>query len=1156
MRFSPRSRWLLTFALVAMMLHGVAIAGSGQDKKQSKSSVKKTKSSILTPATAPLGGEEKEEMASRRGKKDVGPTNPQEAFLWRMLAWRDENGVIDPEGRTRATKQMAALAQSKKLAPTSYRWLEKGPDNIAGRTRSLIIDPTNPNKMFTGSVGGGIWRSLDAGVTWKAVDDRMASIAIGCMTFDPNDSNTIYAGTGEGYFNGDAIQGAGVLRSRDGGTTWAILPSTSAWSYVNRVAVAPTNSNLILAAKQYGGIYRSTDGGGSWTNVLPAQVGHQVLFDPTSPSKVMATVLDYNFSTGQWFTQASYSTDGGATWTAATGVGAASFSARVEVAYAPSNTQIVYAQVGTSGGRVWKSTNGGQSFAQVTTTGSTGASWYNNAIWVSPTDSNFLVLTGLHTYKSIDGGVTITKISNGYILTQDPHPDVHTITMDPGYNGTSNKRIYVGTDGGFFKTDDITTASQSVGWVPFTPAVRTTQYYGARGDGVSGKIVGGTQDNGSHLLVPGDVNGLLWFGGDGGWSDIDKTDNNYVYGEYIYLQIFRSTTGGGGANWIFNGDGGANFISPLILDPNNPNRLLGGGTALYVSDNVKAAVPTFSNLKANVGSPISAIAVNPGASSTIWVGHNDGRVYRTTNGTAATPTWTAIDNNSGANPLPNRYVGRVTVDPSNINRVWIGLGGFNSDNLWLSTDGGSTWSQRTGTAPNALPSAPIRGVAVHPTNSNIIYVGTEVGLCVSTDGGLNWSAPGQGPGNVSVDEVSFMYNSDKVLVATHGRGVWYLGPVNMSAITGPTSVTRNASFTYTISTDEIAPTGGIPINLTSSDPGITVPPTVVIPERQTTATFTAAVGSTASSTGTITAALDGDTRSITLNVAGLALTGVIINPTKVIGGSAVACFGKAVLSSPAPAGGVTVTLSSLNTSAASVPATVVIGTGKTSENFVITHKKVTSVRDVKIKATYNGVTQTAVLRVQPPQPTKVQITPGTFVGGSAGAVTCTVTVSIPAPAGFSVTLASSDTSLPVPSTLAFAEGATTATFSITDAPVAFQKSVAIKATSGILEQRGYCTMQPPSPVNITFTNNPVKGGSSTDVFGTVTLDVPAPSGGAKVMLSSSLTSAATVPSTVFISAGSTSGTFKVSHKVVTSQKIVTITATYLKRLSRTLTINP
>jgi hypothetical protein len=1138
------------------MLLGVAIASGGQDKKQSKSSVKKSSTSILTKATAPLGGEEEEKMVSRRGKKNVGPTNPHEAFLWRMLAWRDENGVIDPEGRSRAVKQMSALAQSKKLAPTSYRWLEKGPDNIAGRTRSLIIDPTNSNKMFTGSVGGGIWKSTDAGTTWKVVDDRMASIAIGCMTFDPNDVNTIYAGTGEGFFNSDAIRGAGVLRSRDGGATWAILPSTSAWSYVNRIAVAPTNSNVILAAKQSGGIYRSTDGGGTWTNVLPAQVGHQVMFDPTSATKVMATVLDYNFSTGQWFTQASYSVDGGATWTAATGVGTTDFNARVEVAYAPSNTQIVYAHVGTSGGRVWKSTNGGQSFASVTTTGSTSASWYANGIWVSPTDPNFLVLTGLHVYKSTDGGVTISQIGNGYILTQQPHPDIHSITMDPGFNGTTNKRIYVGTDGGYFKADDISTASQAAGWVSFTPAVRTTQYYGARGDGVTGKIVGGTQDNGTHSMVPGSVNGTLWFGGDGGWSDIDRTDNNYVYGEYIYLQIFRSTTGGGGANWIFNGDGGANFIAPLILDPNNPNRLLGGGSALYVSDNVKAAVPTFSNLKASVGSPVSAIAVNPGASGTVWVGHNDGRVYRTTNGTAAAPTWTAIDNNAGSNPFPNRYVGRVTVDPSNTNRVWVGLGGFNNNNLWLSTDGGTTWAQRTGTNPNALPSAPIRGIAVHPTNSNIIYVGTEVGLCVSTDGGLNWSTPGQGPGNVSVDEVSFMYNSNKVLLATHGRGVWFLGPVTMSAITGPTSVTRNATFTYAISTDEIAPTGGIPINLSSSDPAITVPPTVVIPERQTSATFTATVGSAASSTGTITAALDGDTRSITLNVAGLALTGVIINPTKVIGGSAVACIGKAVLSSPAPAGGVTVTLSSLIPGAASVPASVVIGTGKTNENFVITHKKVTSVQDVKIKATYNGVTQSSVLRVQPAQPTKVQITPSTFVGGSAASVTCTVTISIPAPAGFSLKLASSDAALPVPATLAFTEGATTATFTITDAPVTFQKSVAIKATSGVLEQRGYCTMQPASPVSLTFSSNPVKGGSGTVVTGTVSLDVPAPAGGARVMLSSSLTSAATVPSAITIPAGSTSGTFTVTHKGVTSQKIVTITATYFKRLTNTITINP
>jgi len=165
---------------------------------------------------------------------------------------------------------------------------------------------------------------------------------------------------------------------------------------------------------------------------------------------------------------------------------------------------------------------------------------------------------------------------------------------------------------------------------------------------------------------------------------------------------------------------------------------------------------------------ISAIAVAPGNSNIVWVGHNNGYVYSTTNGTATSPTWTAVDTN--ALTLPNRYVTRITIDPHNHNTVYVAFGGFSSDNLWKSTDGGATWADTIGTGLTALPDAPVRDLDIHPDNSNWLYASTEVGIFTSEDGGATWKLPHDGPANVSVDE-SFWMDRDLIAV-THGLGVF------------------------------------------------------------------------------------------------------------------------------------------------------------------------------------------------------------------------------------------------------------------------------------------------------------------------------------------------------------------------------------------------
>ncbi len=705
------------------------------------------------------------------------PGGPEGARLWRLQRFQDENGVFDPAAVSLARAERDANAAHHDAIDNAgigrFGWVERGPNNIGGRTRSLVIDPANPQHMWAGAVGGGIWRSTNAGVSWAPVNDRMSNLAVCSLALVPGTPNTLYAGTGEGFYNGDAVVGNGVYKSTDGGTTFTKLAATASWSYVNRIVVSQSNPLIVLAAtRSPGGIHRSTDGGVTWTLVRSATACMQVAFDPNDAQKCIADI--YESSVHRVVT----STNAGASWTnAVTGLTSQSgTSGRIELCYANSVPGMVYASCGTGGGLIWRSTDGGANWTQQTTGTGSGAAWYYNTLWVDPTDANFLVTGAYHLYKSTDGGVTLTQISNGYINTTAPHPDQHQVIADPGFNGTTNLRVYSTNDGGIYTTSNVRTVTSSSGWARREQSYRASQFYGAAGDGPSGRITGGTQDNGHLTLQSGTNTAQLTYGGDGGFAAIDKDDPNYIYGEYVYAQVHRSSNGGASASYI---DGGiteagsaANFIAPFVLDPNAPTRLLVGAASLWQTTNARAATVAWTAIKPSIGSNISAIAVAPGNPDIVWVGHNNGHVYKTADGTAAVPTWTAVDNNGGTNPLPNRYIGRIVIDHGNPQIVGIGLGGFHGDNLRKTTNGGPTWTDLTGAGVTGLPSAPVNGVAQHPQLASHLYVATEVGIFASADGGATWSTGNDGPADASVDEVVFMHDSTTLLAATHGRGLW------------------------------------------------------------------------------------------------------------------------------------------------------------------------------------------------------------------------------------------------------------------------------------------------------------------------------------------------------------------------------------------------
>jgi len=1146
-RFMPIKKLLPQLCL--LLAAAFAVAG-GQDKKVPTA----PKAKILTKKAVPVAKEASKtdrmkaliaaaKKQTTRKRAMPKATGAMEAAQWRALAWRSDDGKIRPDGMMKARAQIAEMNFRSRFSGESELWVERGPDNVPGRTRALVISPADRNVMWTGAVGGGIWKTTDGGANWTNLGDKIENLAICFMAIDPANPNILYAGTGEGYFNGDAIQGSGILKSVDGGTTWNMIPGTSQFAGVNRIAISPTDSNRILISVQYGGLFRSTNGGTSFTKVQDSQVGMMVTFHPTDGNKAVATFLDYSFSTGQWFHRAMFSTNGGANWTESAGLRFNGFGSRIELAYAKSNPDVIFANAAVDG-KIYRSTDGGATFSVRTTSGSVNSNWYNNAIWVDPTNENVIVVSGTETFRSTNGGTSLTQIGEGYIQTNTPHPDNHSITADPGFDGVNNRRVYICTDGGVYRTDNIYSASKTTGWSWPSKKVRTSQFYGAAGDGATGKIVGGTQDNGTHLLTRASLDTDWIFGGDGGWCAIDPTDNNYQYGEYIFLRIFRTTNGGGNANYITSGLGdagnSANFIAPFVLDPNNVNRMFAGGASLWRSNNLKAGTPTWTQIMSPLTDYISAVAVAPGNSEVVWVGCNDGKVRKTSNA-LGTPTWTAIAG------LPNRYVGRIMIDPTDSNKVTIGFGGFEANNLWQTTNGGTTWTSISGAGATALPSAPIRGIARHPDNANVIYVGTEVGILKTSNNGASWSSVADGPVNVSVDELTYMANSKTLLAATHGRGIWTLGPIGV-AVTGPASLESNTGGMGTITINEPASSFGGQISLSSSSPAISVPATATISPRGFNVQFPIQANSVATTTPvTITATYGPNSGSVVVNVVPGAIKTVTLSPTSTFGGLADAT-GTVELKNPAPVGGAKVTLSSSNNAIALPRLTAVtVAEGATTATFLVKVYSVSTSTDVNITGSYAGSSSTAKLRVLMPKPARVGISPATAFGGDGSTMTGRVDLNAKAPAGSSITVnltsATVGSTLSFPATVTVPAGTNFATFPITHGIVTVRKTFGIKADTATGNATGFAYIYPFQLSSVTVSPNSVVGGSGAVVTGTVTLVQNAPAGGLTVTLKSN-TGSAVVPASVVIAAGTKTATFNITHSKVAADKIVTISAFY------------
>lgn len=696
--------------------------------------------------------------------------DPTASASWHLTRLVDEHGHLDPQARAAALAERLANVEHWASRDGGgigrYGWTERGPANLAGRTRAIVQHPAAEARLYAATAGGGIWRSNDYGDTWTPLDDWM-QLDVTCLTIDPNATETLYAGTGVTFVGRNGTIGGGIWRSTDGGDHWAQLASTTGWPVVHRIAVPWTNSNVLVAATETG-IRRSSNGGTTWTTVRTG-MATQVAVDPVDGTRMVAHV-----DIGTQFLRdhrVFYSTNTGGSWTA--GTGGYAIDARIELAYSRS-PGVVYASLGD--GQCWRSSNGGASWTQRSVVPiADGDLWdYHNSIWVDPTNANNLWIGAVNVWRSLDGGQTFTRVSAGGINTTQPHPGVHSIVGSPAYNGTTIRVAYIATDGGIWRTGDIQSASTTSNWSRRDQNCRTVHYHAVAGTG-AGLLVGGSLDQATHVLPIGSNQASVRLTGDGGFVAIDPTDANYVYAATANLQIQRSTNGGTTFAPMTNGlsDAGscANYIAPFVLAPGNANLMFAGGCSVWRCLNAKAATPTWGQMRPPVGPRVSAIAVSPLDANVVWVGYSDGTVALTTTALSS-GTWTTIDDNVAFDPLPDRAVTRILADRTSTQGALVAFGGFSSDNLYRTTDRGVSWTDATGTSPVGLPTAPIYGIAQHPSLVGRYYVATEVGVFGTDDTFASWSTTNDGPSAASCSDLTFLHGSSTLLVGTYGRGLW------------------------------------------------------------------------------------------------------------------------------------------------------------------------------------------------------------------------------------------------------------------------------------------------------------------------------------------------------------------------------------------------
>ena len=731
---------------------------------------------------------------------------------------QEREKTLDPKlGYVPTERLKLAYDQAKRQrrlgvrAALGLNWTERGPSNIGGRTRSVIFDKNDVTnkKVWAGSVGGGLWSTNDitvAAPAWTQVSDFLDNLAITTIAQDAATPQKMYCGTGEGRSNADAIRGLGIFATTNGGASWAQLPSTNNanFYYVQKIVIA--SGGQVYAATSTG-LYKSTNSGTSWTLVLGTATAPATANDAMADVEIAADGSIYvgtgNFSTGQIW-KSNFATHGANTgnvgnWSNVSPAGA---YRRVEIATAPSNSQVVYAMAhnggdnncsaifsSADGGGTWTSNVAPTIYDQGNNSNFTrGQAWYDLIMAVDPNVATTVYIGGVDILRSTNSGAAWTQIStwSSFDLAsigQVPvapapwprasvHADIHEIMFVTGSSTTA----VIGSDGGVNYSTNMNGVLAA--GVPVAPSrnsgYNVTQYFAADNNpfACNNDIIAGAQDNGTQVMQSAGAGaGATVNGGDGMFCHIDQNNgdlqiSSYVYNNYRYTNNYWST----GVNSAVANTG--RFVNPTDFDDANNILYSCGGANLYLGmsgnmlNGAGSTLPVITSHGGILGTP-AAFKVDPNDPNILWIGSGFGSLNKVVNPNAAVPVITA----PVAASFFGGYISSIDVQKGNSNHILVTVSNYGLTSVWESTNGGTVFTSIEGN----LPDMPVRWGIFNPLNADQIFLATELGVW-STDN-INgaatvWSADNSGFANVRVDMLKYRESDYTLVAATHGRGVF------------------------------------------------------------------------------------------------------------------------------------------------------------------------------------------------------------------------------------------------------------------------------------------------------------------------------------------------------------------------------------------------
>ena len=692
-----------------------------------------------------------------------------------------------------------------------------GPAFMSGRIADVAIDPKHPSTWYVAVGSGGVWKTVNAGTTWTPVFDRESSYSIGCVTIDPSNPSVVWVGTGENVGGRHVGFGDGVYRSRDAGAHWENLGLRDS-QHVSRIVVHPKKPDVAWVAAQGPlwskggdrGLFKTTDGGKTWTKVLGAGEWTgvtDVVIDPRDPDRLYAATWQRQRSVAAYMgggpeSGVYRSTDGGTTWEKLREGLPEGPMGKIGLAVSPQNPDVVYAAIELERrkGAVYRSTSRGSSWEKMsdTVSGGTGPHYYQE-LYASPHAEGRIYLVDVRIQVSEDGGRTFRRLEE-----KDKHSDNHSIAFradDPDY-------LLVGTDGGIYETFDLAKTWRFVANLP------VTQFYKIAVDDAEPfySVYGGTQDNsteggpsrtdGTSGITNGDWFVTLF--ADGYQPATEPGDPRILYSEWQQGNLVRVDRTTGERVYIQPqpepGDPPErfNWDAPILVSPHSAKRLYYASQRVWRSDDRGDSwKPVSSDLTRNQDrmllplmgrrwswdapwdmvamstyDTITSLAESPRAEGLLYVGTDDGLVQVSEDGGRS---WRKVEVGSMPGVPPTAFVNDVKADLFDASTVYVALDDHKSGNfrpyLLKSTDRGRTWRSITGDLPDRHL---VWRVVQDHVKPDLLFAGTEFGIFFTTNGGTQWTKLGGGVPTIAFRDLAIQRRENDLVGGSFGRGVFIL----------------------------------------------------------------------------------------------------------------------------------------------------------------------------------------------------------------------------------------------------------------------------------------------------------------------------------------------------------------------------------------------